>query len=359
MPYERPGPGLAADGLSKFDVTKFNQQYFDRLRSRVAAARDRGIYVGVMLFQGWSVWRYDTGRNAWAYHPFRAGNNVNGIDGDPGGDGEGEEVHSLGIPAITALQEAYVRKVVDTLNDLDNVLFEISNESVSSGASKAWEYHMVRYLHTYEASKLRQHPVGLTSNARRDSDVLQSSPSQWVSVLRTDFRDTVLLTDPPPTDGRKVILLDTDHIGARSIRTDAGVARSWVWKSFVRGYNPILMDHLTNPMADTSPGFVAARVAMGHTARFAERIDLATMMPRGDLASTRYALADPGHEYLVYQPSRWPFTVNLSGASGTYEVRWFDTTSGKTKSSGTVRGDRTVSLWPPFAGGTVLHLTKR
>ena len=30
---------------------------------------------------------------------------------------------------MTALQEAYVRKVIDTVNDLDNVLYEITNEA--------------------------------------------------------------------------------------------------------------------------------------------------------------------------------------------------------------------------------------
>ena len=30
---------------------------------------------------------------------------------------------------ITAIQEAYAKKVIDTVNDLDNVLYEISNES--------------------------------------------------------------------------------------------------------------------------------------------------------------------------------------------------------------------------------------
>ena len=39
--------------------------------------------------------------------------------------------------AITALQEAYVRKVVDTVNDLDNVLYEISNESSRQLAGSA------------------------------------------------------------------------------------------------------------------------------------------------------------------------------------------------------------------------------
>ena len=41
----------------------------------------------------------------------------------------GEEVHSLTVPVITSLQEAYVRKVVDTLNDLDNVPYKISGDA--------------------------------------------------------------------------------------------------------------------------------------------------------------------------------------------------------------------------------------
>ncbi len=54
LPYERTGPGLAADGKPKFDLTKLNQDYFDRLRERVIEAGNDGIYVSVMLFEGWS-----------------------------------------------------------------------------------------------------------------------------------------------------------------------------------------------------------------------------------------------------------------------------------------------------------------
>lgn len=38
-PFARTGPGTARDGLPKFDLAKFNQAYFDRLRERVIAAR--------------------------------------------------------------------------------------------------------------------------------------------------------------------------------------------------------------------------------------------------------------------------------------------------------------------------------
>lgn len=55
LPYQRTGPGTASDGAPKFNLNQFNQAYFDRLRSRVIAARDRGFYVSIMLFQGWSI----------------------------------------------------------------------------------------------------------------------------------------------------------------------------------------------------------------------------------------------------------------------------------------------------------------
>src|SRR5687767_6704679 len=55
MPYARPGPGNARDGKPKFDLRTFNPEYFDRLRGRIALARDRGIYVGIVLFISESV----------------------------------------------------------------------------------------------------------------------------------------------------------------------------------------------------------------------------------------------------------------------------------------------------------------
>ncbi len=51
FPWQRTGPGNATDSKPKFDLSQYDQAYFDRLRARVRAARDRGIYVSIMLFQ--------------------------------------------------------------------------------------------------------------------------------------------------------------------------------------------------------------------------------------------------------------------------------------------------------------------
>ena len=163
MPFLRTGPGNALDGKLKFDLTKYNPEFFDRLRSRVRALGDRGVYVGIMLFEGFgSV--HDAGTigpnphaNPWLGHPYNSENNINHINADANGDGQGLEFHTMTLPEVNAVQKAYVRKVIDTVNDLDNVLYEIANESVPQ--SKEWQYDMIAAIKEYESTKPKRHPV--------------------------------------------------------------------------------------------------------------------------------------------------------------------------------------------------------
>jgi len=52
LPWKRTGPGAAVDGKPKFDLRQFDDEYFARLRHRVEAAGERGVYASVMLFEG-------------------------------------------------------------------------------------------------------------------------------------------------------------------------------------------------------------------------------------------------------------------------------------------------------------------
>ncbi|QDV39118.1 hypothetical protein [Tautonia plasticadhaerens] len=99
----------------------------NRLRARTGAAGRRGIYVSVMLFEGWGLMHGNRGRSApkgWACrsHPFHPGNNVNSIDVGLDPAVLGAAMHSLADMEANALQAAYIRKVVDTVNNRDNVL---------------------------------------------------------------------------------------------------------------------------------------------------------------------------------------------------------------------------------------------
>ncbi len=345
QPWLRTGPDKALDGKPKFDLTKLNPDYFERLRARTEAAGKRGIYVSIMLFEGWCMQFIS---DAWANHPFNPANNVNALDGDPNGDGKGLEVHELAVKAVTAVQEAYVRKVIDTVNGLDNVLYEISNEN--HPPSTEWQYHIIRFIKDYEKTKPKQHPVGMTFQYKGGSNkTLFDSPADWVSPNPDGgYRD-----NPPAADGKKVVLNDTDHLWG--IGGDA----AWVWKSFLRGHNPVFMDPYDGLILGGrfEARFEPVRRNMGYALQLAGRLDLAAMAPRNDLASSKYCLANPGEAYLVYVPAGGKVTVDLSAAKGELAVEWLDPASGKATAAHAAKGGAQQEFSAPVQGGAVLLLT--
>jgi hypothetical protein len=345
-PWLRTGPGLAFDGKPKFDLARVNPDYFDRMRSRITAARGRGMYVSIMLFEGWEL----EFRDAWDGHPFHRGNNINGIDPDGNGDGRGLEFNMLqDTPMgklVLALQEAYIRKIVDALNELDNVLYEVCNEA--GPYSKEWQYHVIRYVKEYEAGKAKQHPTGMTFMQRGGTnDELFNSPADWVSPNPGDPNQSYF-DNPPSKYLGKVVVNDTDHLCGHTCGDAV-----WVWKSFCRGLNVLFMEELPpSPIWQDS-----AREAMGQTRQYAGRINLAEMTPRDDLASVHYCLAKPGSEYLVFQPGgNGEFTVDLRDGPGPYAVEWLNVYSGKTVPGKPVRGGGKTIFSTPFGGPAVLYL---
>lgn len=346
-PWRRTGPGSARDGKPKFDLSQFNPAYFDRLRQRCLKAARKGIFVSIMLFEGHCVQFAEEG---WFYHPFHPDNNINGIDGGR------LDYYTLKNPKVLALQEAYIRKVIDTVNPLDNVLYEVSNEA--GNYSTEWQYHIIHFVKTYEAKKPKQHPVGMTFQYQGGTNEnLFNSPADWISPNpEGGYRD-----DPPPNDGKKVILNDTDHLWGE------GGNPQWVWKSFTRGHQPLFMDRiadLTNRTvtwagrkAEDIPGADAIRKAMGVTRKIAERVRLAEMSPLPQLASSRYCLANPGKEYIVYQPNGGKVVINLSEAKGRFRAEWVHPVEGTTVLGGVIEGGSQQTLEAPFNGDTVLLLT--
>lgn len=361
LAWARTGPGLALDGKPRFDLSQFNQAYFDRLRNRVIAARGRGIYVGIMLFGG----HYEC-HGGWRGSPFHPDNNINAINGDPSGDGVGLEAHTLQVPAITRLQEAYVRKLIDTVNDLDNVLYELANEA--DEATVAWQHHLAKFIDDYERSKLKQHPIGMTAlwtdNATKGNQLLVASPVEWISPHTGAWNG---VRNVPVADAAKVSLLDSDHWFVIELYRDAALGQDWVWLAFCQGHQPILMEHLAPlsfvdrlyPLTTDDPGYTASRRAMGQTRLLSERINLAAMKPRPELSSSRYCLANPGHEYLIYLPKGGAVTVDLSAAPGRMAVEWLPPAGGTIVPGNSIDGGAKRTLHCPFPGGAALYLKVR
>jgi len=356
MKWPRTGPGYANDGGLKFDLTQLDQRYYDRMRSRIIIARNNGIYVSVMLFAGFE-WQFET--NPKDGNPFQGSNNINTLSCPATCPTD----NSLMPKAVWSYEQAYIRKVVDTVNDLDNVLYEVSNEA-GGPYSNSWQASLISFIKQYEATKAKQHPVGMTFQYRGGSDsTLYNSGADWVSpVARFPYGDV-----------SKVIINDTDHSYAwPDMKHDGKAAqRRWVWKNFTLGNNVAFMDPYlviwpsrNAPAGSTADPHIGAkpdsyweviRDAMGSTLTYANRMNLVAMTPQPNLSSTQYCLASPGIEYLVYQPSAGTFSLDV--LAGKYEYEWLDPSTNRIRSSGSVSvSGGKHSLTPPFNGDAVLYL---
>jgi hypothetical protein len=335
-------------------------------------------------------------------HPFFGENNINDVSIKSILD---YQVLPL-TPRVQELQEKYIYKVIDTLHDLPNVLWEVANESSGGGTvdenfaqmmgfsevpdwgdSTEWQYWVIDLVKKYEQEQVYDsHPIGMTMqfpvpDQTKVNSPLFNSKAEWISPgyddeIFTEGRHPMApgsppsrwFADPPAGDGRKIVITDTDHYAPGQGDT------LWAWKSFVRGHNPILMDfgiimgvNPPDPSAG-SPGvppynfFEPARYAMGDTLRYAEKMNLIEMEPRGDLTSTGFALVNPGKEYLVLHQdaSLDPFDVTLE--PGTYAVEWFSLDRRETQRAEnlSVESAGNRSFTPPFfdPGPAVLYLKK-
>jgi hypothetical protein len=369
-PWQRIGPGTANDGKLKIDFTQFDQNYFDRMRQRIIQAGQNGIYVSVMLFDAFEF-QYDV--NSADGNPFENADNVNGISCGGTCPIDFSVAPSAGAWAI---EQAYIRKVIDAVNDLDNVLYEVANEPPSPTAD-TWQAQVISYVKSYEATKPKQHPVGMNQGSGGTDATLYASAADWVSPR---------VPLPPSNVTTKVLVNDTDHNCYYTCLLGLGKTGQieWAWENFTNGYNLLFMDpYLVQWTGRNSPSGTCSggqctvvdpywdviRNALGETRAYAQMMDLAAMTPQGRLSTSGFCLANPGSEYLIYQPGargwksyllwlRRTFAVDL--IAGTYRYEWYDPSVGAITARGliTVKGGN-QSFTAPFSGQAVLYLKAR
>ena len=242
--------------------------------------------------------------------------------------------------------------MIDAVSDLDNVLYEISNED--HAGSMAWQRRMVEFVRRYETKKGVRHPVGITAEypGGKNEDLFKG-PADWVSPNQEGGYDQ----DPPAASGGKVIVADTDHIFG------TGGDRVWLWKSLTRGLNILLMDPYDNawafpPVPESQfSQWSELRRSIGYARTYLSQLDLSNVIPHGELATTHYCLASPVRGlYLVYTPKRDAVEVDASASSGMLRVEWFEPTTGIVIHAADVAGGKKMILMAPYNADAVLLL---
>ena len=370
LPWERAAGGSANDGGRNWNLNDISNEYLDRVDDRVRDARDRGVYVSVMLFEPIAYGLKREHQHAepdqrpfWT-HPFHHDNNSIGVNGDPDDDGEDFEISTWSgspggrLAAVKREQEDLVDAVLNRVCDEPNVIWEIGNEPIrytgpegDRDYSRDWQYYWIDYIRDYEATHPHclEHPVWMTtSEGPSGVDAGEHNSDLWPSTADTisptggggNSNWKGLKTNPEEVNGlpwnannKRPVILDTDHLcgGCRDAE-DRVLVNAWVWKSFSRGYHPILMDPLyDHPWKDIPPDpeyHLQARNSMGNTRLYAGRVGLENVQHQAkgttSPSSTGYAFYNlVAGTYLLYDPdNQGSFTVDLP--NGTYDLEWLN-----------------------------------
>lgn len=386
IPFEQ----VILQGRRIYDLSRWNERYFERLRERIQTAADRGLYTSVLLFQGLSV--DDKGGmrrpSPWAAHPLNRVNNIQNLN-----------ARAHAGPRLAPIHEEYLRQMVDALWDLDNFIWEVGN-GLDAGGSP-WIQRVTQRLRSLEATKAseggnpeRRHLIWAScvgdlpmAGAAPGADLISPCNADRYGVgSRGKCFEPTTRARPPAADGRRVVVSDSSRLSPLSSGQD------WAWKSFFRGLHPIA---LTVPEgSDSLPWWrgrcdldrarrptAQLRKSLAAIARIAAEVELAYSVPQASTgpdhgsapASTGYALfttEDPatsnladGEQFLVYQPPRGdggaPVTVCGLEPEREYRVVWRRLEDGQPFSQGRRRSPDGCATFPGTARGGILALTLR
>jgi len=132
FPYEETEPGSR-----QFDLTKFDEKYWQRFRRQCEYLQSKGIIIHLLMWNGWQLRASDTpGRDKsdidWAGHFFNPANNVNSFTDHLGPDLEKRYAiyHSVADKNsdLVKAQKAWFCKLVEMTADMDNVYYDLVHE---------------------------------------------------------------------------------------------------------------------------------------------------------------------------------------------------------------------------------------
>jgi hypothetical protein len=126
QPFARTGEGIAWDGLSKYDLTKPNPWYWNRLRGFAELAEQRGL---VLFHQNFFQHNILEAGAHWVDSPWRPANNVNdmGLPEPPPFIGDkrifmAHNFYDLSYTPRKELLRQYIRRCLDAFADRENAI---------------------------------------------------------------------------------------------------------------------------------------------------------------------------------------------------------------------------------------------
>ena len=373
-------PWVKEPETKKYDLTKWNDEFFHRLKTFVTMANQNGIVVEVSLFTSYYT------NHQWGNSPFNPKNNIQGIDSI-----SFRQVNTIANGKLLDFQEKYVRKAVQELNGFGNVFFEIQNEPWADNGQLAEKIAETDSL---------SHP----SPWQRIVETAKSESLEWqkfIAQIITDeesrlpnrhliaqnisnFRNQIMNPDPNISifnfhyaypeaasqnlDIKKAIGLDETGFMPH---TDF-YYRSQAWKFILAGgslCNNLDYSYTVGAEDGTfaidagTPGWggVAYRKQLKTLNDFICKFDFIRMKSDNSILQVSHGnldgfqvLAEPGKQYAIYLEKASGAKIKLNIPDGEYKIEWLNPISGTIENAGKFNvNDRKLELNCPDLGKDV------
>jgi len=355
---DRPGHVY---GGNRYDLNKWDPEYFARLKDFIAKAGERGIVVEICFFNSEYVVN-------WPISPLYFENNIQGV-----GRCDYEDFQRLKYPDLVRRQSEYVSKITQEVNAYDNVILEICDEPsnfTSHAEAGPWVGHLLQVVHDTEASLPQKHLVAQEVEGPLGGPVdFSASPLLsvivgqyvWGGDADSDQMGGMKGLDYQYRYDKPIELNETAYFPMWYSNTDpVAASRVEAWEFMVGGgasFNHLNSRFTAEDPAGNTPDSVQVLAALGKLKAFMSSLDFVKMradtsfvvsgVPAGaycrglSQAGEQYALyhhhselekdqmsyvVKPGHYYEM-------LVVYLPG--GTYQADWVDPASNTVISSAT------------------------
>ena len=366
QPFTRSGKGEAWDRLSKYDLTKYNSFYWDRLSEFARLAEIRGK---VLIHQNYFQHNILEAGAHWTDSPWRPANNINntGFPEPPPYSGDkriymADQFYDIDHPVRRELHRAYIRQCLNNFVGQSNVIQSISAEYTGP-------LHFVEFwldvISEWEIETGNEVKVALsTTKDVQDAILADAKRSKLIDIIDIQYwayRDDGSLYAP----AGGVNLAPRQH--ARQVKTGK--------RSFEQVYRAVSEYRAKYPgkavtySEGNNSGFGwAVFMAGGSLAALNNSIPdvisiaASSMLPVGKSKAQQntWALENKREGLIIYSKSNEKIDVDLKDYKGEYIARFLNPeTGGWLDKPEILKGNKCVKFDNPIAGDIVIWINKK
>lgn len=363
LPFARSGQDKAWDGLSRYDLTKYNLWYWDRLKAFANLADQKGL---VLIHENYFQHNIIEAGAHYADFPWRTANNINHT-GFPepvpyAGDKRifmAEQFYDISNENRKAIHKAYIRKCLENFDGNSGVIQLI-------GAEFTGPLHFVKFwLTTIKEweQETGKHPMVGLSVTKDVQDAILADPNLEAVVDVIDIRYWHYQADGTayaPQGGQN--LAPRQH--ARLLKPKK--------TSFEEVYHAVAEYKNKFPKkavmysGDNFASFGWAILMGGGSLSNVKNIDpdalknipyMSTFLPAGK-NDKQYGLENPGKAYILYNASSAASAVDLTKFSGKFCVKVIDPKDGKVLKQEKINGNIRLKIDKVGNGDEVILINK-